>query len=75
MFNLKIDTIVHFAADCTSKRCYEHPEEAIENNVLSLIEFLECVREYGKVEKFVHISTDEVIFCQNMLITWNQGLR
>ncbi|KAL7076076.1 hypothetical protein ACQ4LE_004365 [Meloidogyne hapla] len=56
----KVDTIIHFASDCTSYRCYEHPEEAIENNVISFLEFLELIRIYGKVNKFVHISTDEV---------------
>uniref|UniRef100_A0A914HRY9 NAD(P)-binding domain-containing protein n=1 Tax=Globodera rostochiensis TaxID=31243 RepID=A0A914HRY9_GLORO len=56
----QIDTIVHFAADCTSKRCYEQPIEALENNSVAFVTMLECVREYGKVKKFVHISTDEV---------------
>uniref|UniRef100_A0AC34QMK0 NAD(P)-binding domain-containing protein n=1 Tax=Panagrolaimus sp. JU765 TaxID=591449 RepID=A0AC34QMK0_9BILA len=56
----KIDTIIHFAADCTSTRCYNEPCEAIQNNVLSYIDFLEAVREYGAVSKFIHISTDEV---------------
>ncbi|CAJ0963260.1 unnamed protein product, partial [Mesorhabditis belari] len=55
-----IDTIIHFAADCTSTRCYGQPVEAIENNVISFIELLETVRVYGKLQRFVHISTDEV---------------
>ncbi|KHJ83478.1 hypothetical protein OESDEN_16824 [Oesophagostomum dentatum] len=56
----KIDTVIHFAADCTSTRCYNETIEAIENNVIAFIEFLEAVREYGKIKRFVHISTDEV---------------
>uniref|UniRef100_A0A183BT51 NAD(P)-bd_dom domain-containing protein n=1 Tax=Globodera pallida TaxID=36090 RepID=A0A183BT51_GLOPA len=56
----QIDIIVHFAADCTSKRCYEQPIEALENNSVAFVAMLECVREFGKVKKFVHISTDEV---------------
>ncbi|KAF7633520.1 Rhamnose biosynthetic enzyme 1 [Meloidogyne graminicola] len=56
----EIDTIINFASDCTSIRCYEQPEEAIENNVIFFLRFLECVKNYGKVKKFVHISTDEV---------------
>uniref|UniRef100_A0A915N0H8 dTDP-D-glucose 4,6-dehydratase n=1 Tax=Meloidogyne javanica TaxID=6303 RepID=A0A915N0H8_MELJA len=56
----EIDTIIHFASDCTSIRCYLQPEEAIENNVIAFLEFLELIRIYGKVKKFVHISTDEV---------------
>ncbi|KHJ88850.1 NAD dependent epimerase/dehydratase family protein, partial [Oesophagostomum dentatum] len=49
-----------FAADCTSTRCYNETIEAVENNVIAFIEFLEAVREYGKIKRFVHISTDEV---------------
>lgn len=56
----KIDTVVHFAADCTSTRCYADPCEALQNNLISFIEFLEVTRQYGKVKKSVHISTDEV---------------
>uniref|UniRef100_A0A914YQV5 NAD(P)-binding domain-containing protein n=1 Tax=Panagrolaimus superbus TaxID=310955 RepID=A0A914YQV5_9BILA len=55
-----IDTIIHFAADCTSTRCYNEPCEAIENNVISYVQFLDTVKDYGKIQKFVHISTDEV---------------
>ncbi|VDO33737.1 unnamed protein product [Haemonchus placei] len=56
----QIDTVIHFAADCTSTRCYNETIEAIENNVIAFIEFLEVVKDYGKVKRFVHISTDEV---------------
>lgn len=56
----RIDTVIHFAADCTSTRCYSDPIESLENNVIAFIEFLEAVREYGSVKRFVHISTDEV---------------
>ncbi|VDD86975.1 unnamed protein product [Enterobius vermicularis] len=54
------DTIVHFAADCTSTRCYGDTIESLENNVISFIEFLETVREFGRVKRFIHVSTDEV---------------
>ncbi|GMT07636.1 hypothetical protein PENTCL1PPCAC_29810, partial [Pristionchus entomophagus] len=56
----EIDTIIHFAADCTSFRCYEDTTEAVENNVVSFVAFLETVRMYGKLKRFIHISTDEV---------------
>ncbi|CAB3405385.1 unnamed protein product [Caenorhabditis bovis] len=55
-----IDTVIHFAADCTSTRCYNETSEAVHNNVLAFIRLLETVREYGDINKFVHISTDEV---------------
>uniref|UniRef100_A0A9J2P7K1 dTDP-D-glucose 4,6-dehydratase n=1 Tax=Ascaris lumbricoides TaxID=6252 RepID=A0A9J2P7K1_ASCLU len=56
----KIDTVVHFAADCTSTRCYGDPIESVENNVIAFIKLLDAVREYGAVKRFIHISTDEV---------------
>ncbi|KAF8360730.1 hypothetical protein PRIPAC_87653, partial [Pristionchus pacificus] len=56
----EIDTIIHFAADCTSTRCYEDTTEAVENNVVAFVAFLETVRRYGKLKRFLHISTDEV---------------
>ncbi|VDM45894.1 unnamed protein product [Toxocara canis] len=62
----EIDTVVHFAADCTSTRCYGYPVESIENNVIAFIEFLEVVREYGAVKRFIHISTDEVYGDSNL---------
>uniref|UniRef100_A0A0K0EGQ4 dTDP-D-glucose 4,6-dehydratase n=1 Tax=Strongyloides stercoralis TaxID=6248 RepID=A0A0K0EGQ4_STRER len=60
LIKYEIDTIIHFAADCTSIRCYNDPNEAIENNVVSFIKFADTVRSYGKVKKFIYISTDEV---------------
>uniref|UniRef100_A0A0N5APU0 NAD(P)-bd_dom domain-containing protein n=1 Tax=Syphacia muris TaxID=451379 RepID=A0A0N5APU0_9BILA len=61
-----IDTIINFAADCTSTRCYGDVIGALENNVISFIEFLEAVREYGHVKRFIHISTDEVYGDSNL---------
>uniref|UniRef100_A0A1I7ZJF2 dTDP-D-glucose 4,6-dehydratase n=1 Tax=Steinernema glaseri TaxID=37863 RepID=A0A1I7ZJF2_9BILA len=57
-----IDTVIHFAADCTSTRCYADPVEALENNnnVIAFIDFLEAIANYGKVKRFIHVSTDEV---------------
>uniref|UniRef100_A0A0N5C646 dTDP-D-glucose 4,6-dehydratase n=1 Tax=Strongyloides papillosus TaxID=174720 RepID=A0A0N5C646_STREA len=60
LINHEIDTIIHFAADCTSTRCYSDPNEAIENNVISFIKFADAVRSYGKIKRFTYISTDEV---------------
>ncbi|CAD6190259.1 unnamed protein product [Caenorhabditis auriculariae] len=56
----EIDTVIHFAADCTSTRCYNETSEAVHNNVLAFVQLLESVRKYGKIQRFVHISTDEV---------------
>ncbi|KAK6034500.1 hypothetical protein COOONC_27994 [Cooperia oncophora] len=43
----QIDTVIHFAADCTSTRCYNETIEAIENNVIAFIEFLEVYGDSG----------------------------
>lgn len=56
----EINYIIHFAADCTSTRCYSEPCEAVQNNVISYINLLEAAKEYKKISKFIHISTDEV---------------
>ncbi|KAL3994427.1 NAD dependent epimerase/dehydratase family protein [Acanthocheilonema viteae] len=63
----KIDTVIHFAADCTSTRCYDDPVESIENNVIVFIRFMESIRSYNKVERFIHISTDEVYGDSNLV--------
>ena len=34
--------------------------EAVENNVIAFLKLLETVRHFGGVQRFVHISTDEV---------------
>ncbi|VDK69168.1 unnamed protein product [Litomosoides sigmodontis] len=65
--NEEIDTIIHFAADCTSTRCYDYPVESIENNVIAFIQFMESVRHYKRVERFIHISTDEVYGDSNVV--------
>uniref|UniRef100_A0A1I7VBD6 NAD(P)-bd_dom domain-containing protein n=1 Tax=Loa loa TaxID=7209 RepID=A0A1I7VBD6_LOALO len=62
-----IDTVIHFAADCTSTRCYDDPVESIENNVIAFIRFMESIHSYKKVERFVLISTDEVYGDSNLV--------
>ncbi|VDN08304.1 unnamed protein product [Thelazia callipaeda] len=68
-----IDTVIHFAADCTSTRCYDDPVESIENNVIALIQFLGTVRSYGKIHRFLHISTDEVVYGDSKLSANEKG--
>ncbi|KAK6103698.1 NAD dependent epimerase/dehydratase family protein [Brugia pahangi] len=63
----KIDTVIHFAADCTSTRCYDDPVESIENNVIAFIQFMKCIQSYKKIERFLHISTDEVYGDSNLV--------
>jgi dTDP-glucose 4,6-dehydratase len=56
-FNPQI--VVHFAAESHVDRSYLNPSQFLETNILGTQNILELSRE-SKVEKFIHISTDEV---------------
>lgn len=56
----KIDTIVHFAAQTHVDRSFGNSMVFTDDNVKGTHTLLECMRAYGKVQRFVHISTDEV---------------
>ena len=55
-----IDTIIHFAAQSHVDNSFSNPIQYTKDNILGTHNLLECVREYGKIEKFIHVSTDEV---------------
>jgi UDP-glucose 4,6-dehydratase len=55
-----IDSIVHFAAQSHVDNSFGNSIQFTKDNVLGTHTLLECCRVYGKIEKFVHISTDEV---------------
>ncbi len=55
-----IDTIVHFAAESHVDRSIENPRAFIETNVLGTFNLLQCVRQLSLLNRFHHISTDEV---------------
>lgn len=55
----KIDYIVSMASESHVDRSIEEPRPFIENNVSLVLTLLEYAREYP-VEKFLHVSTDEV---------------
>jgi dTDP-glucose 4,6-dehydratase len=55
-----IDTVVHFAAETHVDRSFSSSLEFTKTNVLGTHVLLQCALEYGKIAKFVHISTDEV---------------
>jgi UDP-glucose 4,6-dehydratase len=55
-----IDTVVHFAAQTHVDRSFGNSMVFTDDNVKGTHTLLECVRVYGKVKRFVHISTDEV---------------
>jgi dTDP-glucose 4,6-dehydratase/UDP-glucose 4,6-dehydratase len=55
-----IDTIVHFAAESSVDNSFGNSLEFTFSNVLGTHTLLECARVYGNIQRFIHISTDEV---------------
>lgn len=56
----EINIIVHFAAQSHVDLSFSVPLQYTYDNVKGTHTLLECVRAYGKIEKFIHVSTDEV---------------
>lgn len=54
------DWVVNFAAETHVDRSIDGPREFWENNVMELDSFLHSCIKYGLLQKFIHISTDEV---------------
>lgn len=55
----KVDAVVHFAAESHVDRSIKNPQEFLSTNIIGTQVLLEAAKKHG-VEKFVHISTDEV---------------
>lgn len=55
-----IDTVVHFAAQTHVDRSFGNSMVFTDDNVRGTHTLLECLRIHGNVQRFVHISTDEV---------------
>jgi dTDP-glucose 4,6-dehydratase len=60
LINYKIDMIIHFAAQSHVDTSFFNSLQYTDDNVFGTHILLECVRLYNKLEKFIHISTDEV---------------
>jgi dTDP-glucose 4,6-dehydratase len=58
--NNKIDTIIHFAAQSHVQNSFDDSIQYTNDNVLGTHTLLEASRKYGKIVRFIHISTDEV---------------
>ena len=56
----KITHILHFAAQSHVDNSFSTPLQYTKDNILGTHNLLECVRQYGKIELFIHVSTDEV---------------
>ena len=56
----KIDTIIHFAAQSHVEDSFTDAFKYTKDNILGTHTLLEACRLYNKINKFIHISTDEV---------------
>ena len=55
-----IDSVIHFAAQSHVQTSFTDALQYTKDNVLGTHTLLECCRKYGKIKKFIHVSTDEV---------------
>jgi dTDP-glucose 4,6-dehydratase/UDP-glucose 4,6-dehydratase len=60
LVNFKIDYVIHFAAQSHVQNSFEDSLKYTYDNILGTHTLLESCRKYGKIKKFIHISTDEV---------------
>jgi len=56
----KINTIVHFAAQSHVDNSFDNSLQYTVDNVLGTHTLLQAAKEYGKLSRFLHFSTDEV---------------
>ena len=56
----KIDTVIHFAAQTHVQNSFDNALQYTHDNVVGTHTLLEACRKYGKIGRFIHISTDEV---------------
>jgi len=55
-----IDTIVHFAAQSHVDNSFDNSLQYTIDNVMGTHTLLQAAKEYGKITRFLHFSTDEV---------------
>ncbi len=58
--NYKIEYIIHFAAQSHVDNSFSNPLQYTYDNIMGTHNLLEEVKKYGKIKKFIHVSTDEV---------------
>ena len=56
----EVTHIIHFAAQSHVQRSFDDSLQFTQDNIVGTHTLLECARKYGKIEKFIHVSTDEV---------------
>ena len=55
-----IEYVIHFAAQSHVQNSFEDALQYTKDNIVGTHNLLEVVRKYGKIKKFIHVSTDEV---------------
>ncbi len=55
-----VDSVIHFAAQSHVDNSFGNSINFTIDNVLGTHHLLETVRKYGKIQRFIHVSTDEV---------------
>jgi dTDP-glucose 4,6-dehydratase/UDP-glucose 4,6-dehydratase len=55
-----ITHIIHFAAQSHVQNSFDDSISFTNDNIVGTHTLLECCKKYGKLEKFIHVSTDEV---------------
>lgn len=71
LFKYEITHIIHFAAQSHVQNSFEDSLKFTQDNIIGTHILLECSRKYGKIQKFIHVSTDEV-YGESMLQTDEQ---
>ena len=55
-----ISEVIHFAAQSHVQNSFSDSLQYTKDNILGTHVLLECCRKYGKIKRFIHVSTDEV---------------
>ena len=56
----QITHVIHFAAQSHVQNSFEDSLQYTRDNILGTHVLLECCRQWGRIERFIHVSTDEV---------------
>jgi len=56
----EITHIIHFAAQSHVQNSFENSLTFTNDNIVGTHALLECCRKYGQLQRFIHVSTDEV---------------
>jgi UDP-glucose 4,6-dehydratase len=56
----KIDSVIHFAAQSHVQNSFNESLQYTNDNIVGTHTLLETCRRYGKIKRFIHVSTDEV---------------